>query len=428
MRWLKSSVVVAVLLAMVLAVSGVSMAKQVTLNLVTIMPSPTRDQLMKSMLDQFEKENPDIKVNLISLPWEQAYQKLLTMYSAGEGPDVTEMAEKWVSQFAAMQVLADLRPNLKTWKEWSDFTDAARQMSEIANKTPYIIPWGFYERALYYRADWFKEAGINPPQTFEDFVAAAEKLTDKSKGRFGYALRGGAGSWDNIQLWMLGYLGDGNYFDSQGRSNLNKPGAVKGLEKLVSIYKKGLASPDSVTWGFNDIVGAFYSGHAAMLDQDPDTLSAVRDHMDKGTYAVAPLPVGPSGKTFFQLGFPGWSMSKKTAHPKEAWKLLSFLASPENSAKFAQDTGAIPVVKSAQKSDYYNDPIYKAWFTELNGKQYVKIIPPWYLPEWGTFFNQLVPSDFQKVLLGQQSAQEAADHWAKFLTDAEQKYRKSVKK
>jgi multiple sugar transport system substrate-binding protein len=407
-----------------LALSGIAAAKTVTLNLVIVMPSPTRDQLMASVLSEFEKQNPDIKVNLISLPWEESYQKLLTMYTAGQGPDVTEMTEKWVSQFAAMRALEDLAPYVEAWDKWGDFTSAARQMSRIAGSGAYLIPWGFYERALYYRADWFKEAGLKPPATFEEFLSAAEKLTNKAKGRYGYALRGASGCWDNIQLWMLGYLGSGDYFDSEGKCNLNKPGAVKGLEKLAEIYKKGWASPDSITWGFNDIVGAFYSGHAAMLDQDPDTLTAVQTHMAKGTYAVAPLPLGPSGKSFFQLGFAGWSMSKGTKYPKEAWKLLSFLASPETSVKFAADTGALPVARSAQKVGIYQDPIYQAWFTELDAPEYVKIVPPWYLPEWGTFFNQIVPTDFQKVLLGQMTAQEAADKWAKFLTDAEQKYRK----
>ena len=425
MRFFRPVRLSAVVLVMALLCTPITFAKPVTtLDLVTVMPSPTRDQLMASVIAQFEKENPDIKVNLISLPWEQAYQKLLTMYAAGEGPDVTEMTEKWVAQFVSLRALADLKSNLRSWDKWNDYTEAARKMSTIAGNTSYIIPWGFYERALYYRADWFQEAGLKPPATFEDFVNAAEQLTDKGKGRFGYALRGGAGCWDNIQLWMLGYLGDGNYFDKKGNCNLNKPGAVKGLEKLADLYRKGYASPDSVTWGFNDIVGAFYSGHAAMLDQDPDTLSAVRDHMTPNTYAVAPLPVGPTGKSFFQLGFPGWSMSKSTKHPKESWKLLSFLASPAINEKFAQDTGAIPVAKSSQGNDFWKDPIYKAWFTEINGTQYTKIIPPWYLPEWGTFFNQIVPPEYQKVLLGQESAQQAADKWAKFLTEAEKKFRK----
>lgn len=400
-------------------------APKVTLTLVTVMPGPNRDALIADVIRQFESAHPDIDVNHISLPWEQSYQKLLTMVTSGQVPDVMEMPEKWSAQFAALGVLQDIGANVSAWARRGEFAEATWEAGRIGG-TLRLIPWGFYERALYYRPDWFAEAGLSVPGTFDQFLEAARKLTNPQKGRYGYALRGGPGGWDNVQLWMLAHEGSGRYFDAAGQSLLGSPGAVKGLEQYVSIYKNRWAPPDSVTWGFNDIVGAFYSGKAAMLDQDPDTLEAVVTHMDPGTYAVAPLPVGPHGKTFFQLGFPGWAMSSKTKYKAEAWELLSFLASPENCVRFDENTGAIPPLKSLSASGKYADPIYKAWMVELNDDtRYQKIVPPWYLPEWGTFFNQLAPSELQKVLLGQSTPQQAARTWAEFLTKAEAKYRAS---
>ena len=418
-RWLLAAVVILSMLAPAWAGAA---PRNVTLTLVTVMPGPDRDALIRTMLQQFEAQNPGIKVNHISLPWEQSYQKLLTMVTSGQVPDVLEMPEKWAAQFVSLGVLEDLETYVAKWPRRTEFADAAWDAGRIVGKL-YLIPWGFYERALYYRADWFKEAGLQPPATFPEFLEAARKLTNPQKGRYGYAFRGGPGGWDNVQLWMLAYEGSGRYFDEQNRSLLDAPGAVEGLKAYVSLYKNRWAPPDSVTWGFNDIVGAFYAGKAAMLDQDPDTLEAVRTHMAPGTYAVAPLPVGPHGKTFFQLGFPGWAMSSKTRNKSEAWALLSFLASPENSVKFDENTGAIPPLKSVSRSSKYSDPIYKAWMLELNDNvRYRKIVPPWHLPEWGTFFNQVAPAELQKVLLGQASPEQAARTWAEFLTQAQARY------
>jgi hypothetical protein len=57
----------------------------------------------------------------------------------------------------------------------------------------YGVPSFAFVNWMYYRADWFKEAGLAPPKTFDDFQAAAVKLTDPSKNRFGFGMRGGGG-------------------------------------------------------------------------------------------------------------------------------------------------------------------------------------------------------------------------------------------
>ena len=65
---------------------------------------------------------------------------------------------------------------------------------------------------------------------------------------------------------------------------------------------------DSVNWGFNEIVAGFYSGTCAMLDQDPDALIAIAERMPAEDFAVAPMPLGPAGKSFPTIGYAGWSM------------------------------------------------------------------------------------------------------------------------
>src|SRR6185437_14663486 len=94
-------------------------------------------------------------------------------------------------------------------------------------------------------------------------------------------------------------------------------------------YKDKLAPADSVSWGFNEVVAGFYSGTCAMLDQDPDALIGIRDRMDAADFAVAPMPLGPSGKAFPTIGYAGWSMFANSQHKDESWKLISYLESSE---------------------------------------------------------------------------------------------------
>ncbi len=54
--------------------------------------------------------------------------------------------------------------------------------------------------------------------------------------------------------------------------------------------------------------------------------------------------------------------------------------------------------------------------------KYVFVTPPTYLENLGVFYDSQVPKNFQAVLLGQKTAKEVADDWAKYLTDEQQKY------
>ena len=81
---------------------------KLVLRFMEILPSPQRTKILRGMLDEFEKENPGINVELISTPWNQAHQKLTTIVIGGSPPDVVEMPEQWVGQFASMDVLVNL--------------------------------------------------------------------------------------------------------------------------------------------------------------------------------------------------------------------------------------------------------------------------------------------------------------------------------
>ena len=90
----------------------------------------------------------------------------------------------------------------------------------------------------------------------------------------------------------------------------------------VPLEESGLAPKDSVNWGFNEIVGGFYSGTCAFLDQDPDALISIAERMKPEDYGVAPFPKGPAGKTFPTIGYAGWSMMSASANKDLSWKLI----------------------------------------------------------------------------------------------------------
>lgn len=393
-----------------------------TLKLVEVITSPERTQTLKSIVKTFEDANPGVHVEITSLPWGQAFEKFATMVSAGDTPDVMEMPDTWLSLYANNGALESLEPYLKTWPETKDLSDRALEFGRYVNHTAYTLPYGFYLRALFYNKKLFAAAHIaEPPKTMDEFVADAAAIS-KMPGKYGYCLRGGPGG---VNGWMMfGAIEDGSnaFFKPDGTSTFTDPGWVKGFNVLTDLYKKGYAPKDSVNWGFNEIVAGFYSGTCAMLDQDPDSLIAIAQHMNPDDYGVVPMPKGPSGKTFPTIGFAGWSMFANSKHKDLDWKLIATLAGPKGDIAWNQRTGALPIYKSAEENPLYAKPIYKGWFAELADKNAVPTVMPTYLKEWAFFAGSTVPETSQKALLGSISVNDMATQWGGIMTKAQKSW------
>lgn len=393
-----------------------------TLKLVEVITSPERTATLKSIVSTFETENPGTKVEIISLPWGEAFQKFATMVSAGEIPDVMEMPDTWLSLYANNGLVENLEPYLKNWDQTADLTDRALELGRDVKDTAYMLPYGFYLRAMFYNKKLLAEAGVSePPKTMDQFAEAAKKVS-ALPGKYGYCLRGGPGGLNGWVMFGASMAGSNAFFKEDGTSTFNSEGWVKGLTWLIDLYKNGYAPKDSVNWGFNEIVAGFYSGTCAFLDQDPDALIAIAEHMGEADFGVMTMPKGPGGKTFPTIGYAGWSMMSASANKNLAWKLIATLEGKEGNIAWNKRTGALPALKSAQNDPFYASPQFKGWFEELADKDAVPTVMPTYLEEFAYFKDSLVIKTSQQALLGDITPKELADQWAAYLTKAQQKH------
>lgn len=394
-----------------------------TLQLTEVITSPQRTELLKGMIARFEAANPGVKVEVTSLPWGQAFEKLATMVQGGQIPDVVEMPDRWLALYANNDQLESLKPWMDQWPETKELTDRTIEFGSVVKDTPYMIPYGFYIRAMFWNKKLFKEAGMDgPPETMADFMEASKKISALGGGKTGYCLRGGPGATNGYMMMMANEYGSNEWFDKDGNSMLDKPEAVAGLQFLVDMYKNGYVSKDSVNWGFNEIVAGFYSGTCAMLDQDPDALIAVAEKMPKEDFAVAPMPLGPHGKSFPTIGYAGWSMFAASQHKEEAWKLIAALSSAEGNLEWSKFVGVIPTHKGADQDPFFATEQFKGWFTELNDPRWVLTSMPTYLEEFGYFADVVSIQGGQEALLGKRTAADVAGEWAQYLSDAQKKW------
>ncbi|WP_296098509.1 sugar ABC transporter substrate-binding protein [uncultured Agrobacterium sp.] len=396
-----------------------------TLKLVEVITSPERTETLKSLVSKFEAANPGTKVDIISLPWNEAFQKFATMVSAGDVPDVMEMPDTWLSLYANNGMLESLEPYLAKWEYTPGLTPRALELGRDVKDTAYMLPYGFYLRAMFYNKKLLEQAGVKePPKTLEEFADASKKIS-AIPGKYGYCLRGGPGGLNGWVMFGASMAGSNEFFTEDGKSTFDSPGWVKGLTYLVDLYKNGYAPKDSVNWGFNEIVAGFYSGTCAFLDQDPDALIAIAQRMKSEDFGVMTMPKGPDGKTFPTIGFAGWSMMASSKDKDLSWKLIETLEGPEGNIEWNKKTGALPVHTSAEKDPFYASEQFKGWFEELADKNAVPTTMPTYLEEFAFFKDSLVIKTSQEALLGDITPEDLAKQWADYMTKAQQKFMQS---
>ncbi len=404
-------------------------AADTTLKLVEVITSPPRTALLKQQTTAFEAANPGTKVEIISLPWGQAFEKFLTMVQAGDTPDVVEMPERWLGLYANNAQLQDLGPWMAKWPNTANLGPRAIELGSVVNNTQYMLPYGYYVRAMFWNKKLFQHAGLTaPPSTMDEFATDATKIS-AIPGKYGYCLRGGPGGFTGAQYFMNAMGGKAGYFNADGTSTFNEPGSVRGLQMLVDLYKSGAAPKDSVGWGFNEIVSGFYSGTCALLDQDPDALIGIADKMPAEDFGVAPMPKGPGGHAYPSLGYSGWAMFANVKDKAAAWKLIAWLGSPENNIAWSKFVGTLPIYKGADKDAFFGSEKFRGWFAELDDPDtYKLVVVPSHLENLGNFFDNVSVKTYQQALLGQRSAQSVADEWAAYLTEQQQAYLAKAKK
>ncbi|WGD37217.1 sugar ABC transporter substrate-binding protein [Lysinibacter sp. HNR] len=395
----------------------------VTLQMVESLTNPARTQVIRELLDEFEKENPDITVELISPPTDQADQKIQQMLQAGSGIDVLEVRDITVGPFSTNGWLADMSTDLEGWAGWESLTDNALNYSTDAEGKTYYVPYGFYGLSLFYRTDLVKDAGFSgPPETWEEMLEQAAKIQDPSKNQYGYAFRGGTQANSNVVAIIEAYVADNLDVDNaykltNGKTIFSAPEAKDALDTYLEVFSEA-SPPSSVAWGYPEMVEAFSNGSTAFLLQDPEVIASIKESaaLTESQWSTAPLLQGPTGKAAQPMATAGWGTAASSEHKAEAVKLISFLSEGDAPVTFAQENSLVPIVKEAAESDFYKTGPWASYVTMNESPEtYVSVVQP-RGSSWWSEWIQKSDSEFQQVLIGKMTADELLKSWDTYWT------------
>ena len=311
------------------------------------------DTTWADLAKEFNAAQKQVQVTLETIPLDQYQNKLTTAIMNGTGPDAARCKDWWVGQLAPQGALAGMNAMTKDWSGKSDVIESLWETGRLPGKDEvYMLPHQYVTLYMYYRKDYFAEIGAAAPKSQEEFLAAAQKLTNSK--RYAMDVRGGGGGQDQWLAWM--FAGGAKVVDAKGAVVLDDATAISVNQRYLDIVQKYKAAPPgSITAAFADVKKNFADGLTAMMIHHPGSLKEmVTLYGDK--LGVIPVPTGdgqPGATLGSMSGNVIMSASKKQA---AAWKWISWLCERAPMAKMSLSAqGQLPVLNSVSAQKEFTD-------------------------------------------------------------------------
>ncbi|MGP4016910.1 ABC transporter substrate-binding protein [Saccharopolyspora sp. 5N708] len=298
----------------------------------------------QELIDEFERANPTIKINPQGVAVADVLTKLRTSEMGGTGFDVAQIG--WSKMAEAYQTLP-ITPvqKIASERDWNDtvagFNPAVLKATEHDGGTA-AMPYTMSIPTLFYNADLFRSAGLDPtrpPETFDDVKAAALALVQH--GAYGVYVDAANASKSDFLTQSLVNSNGGSIVSPNGAVTLDQPPAVQALQVLADLTRSGAQPAVSE----DDALAAFKAGKLGMLVTSTAVLTAL-DKAAAGKFQVltAGLPRfgdKPARPTYSGAGLA--VLSKDPAKQQAAWKFIQFLTSEQAFTTITTKIGYLPL-------------------------------------------------------------------------------------
>jgi multiple sugar transport system substrate-binding protein len=344
------------------------------------------------LVAKFEKENPGIKIQAEAIPWGGGNDYATRMFAAvvaNNAPDCALVKLNNQAQLLEMDALTPLESHLKDWSARSDISDDIWKLNRATDGKQYYLPAQYVVLYLYYRADLFQAANLQPPKTFDEFLSAAKALT---KGDvYGFGMRGGAGGHDN---WGAFVLGGGATFAKGGMVSDKALAANRWYVSLAREHK--VVPPSAPTDGFRQIVDGFKAGRSAMVIHHVGSSNEMVQALGDKVSAV-PVPRGTDGKGWTVYGDESNAIFSQSKNKDAAFKWIAFLSTSANNVMLTKLSGQLPITKSGA----VNWDLHPKRFVEASTASLpiAAVLPD--SPKTADFVRTVWPTNMQRALLGE---------------------------
>ncbi|WP_090639679.1 ABC transporter substrate-binding protein [Paenibacillus sp. UNC496MF] len=306
---------------------------------------------INKLVEQFEAENPNIKVDVQPVKYDDYYTLLKTKMAGGDIVDVfTLNAGGQTKLFRDGGYLEDL-----TGKDFMANFDASVLKDQATDGKNYIMPLNAGPIAVFYNKQIFSDLGIEVPRTYDALMAAAQKIKDGGKTPFALGWKDGwtLGMWLSRDLPSNVALVDkqADFFDKleKGETKFADAASTKTMiAHAQDLYKFG--NKDQLGVDYNGAVDLFAKGEAAMMYMGTWPLADIQKKnpdLYNSQMGYFPYPFS-NDESLNKLEFnpdASLAVNSKSEHKEAALKFLAFMASKEGGDAWVKNTNTLSYVK-----------------------------------------------------------------------------------
>jgi multiple sugar transport system substrate-binding protein len=305
--------------------------------------SEERAKLTQQVVDLFVSKNPGIEVKTTYAAYDPYFQKLATEMSGGNAPDVLQMGDRYLREYAERNTLLDLTEHLGKQVQTADLESKLFPAGDVGGKT-YGLPMGQTTHVLQYDAKRWAEAGAKLPAdgwTWDDLRESAAKVTAK----FGPKVSGLSDPF-GIEDWF------GDWLRQQGRDLYTADGKLGYTEaEVVAWWKLGVTfreakaiTPPEIT--ANTTLTPFPRKESTAEFCPDSTVGMTSWDNYGGEFALTQFPTAGTGIGQFTQPPMMLSVAQRTKNRDAALRFTDFfLNDPEAGAILGMARGLPPNLK-----------------------------------------------------------------------------------
>ncbi|KMW57104.1 Sugar ABC transporter, periplasmic sugar-binding protein [Candidatus Rhodobacter oscarellae] len=349
------------------------------------------------LVQEFNASQDEIEIVLGIRDFSSLVPDTVRAFATKTAPDIVEIDNPEVAIFSSRGLLYDLTDLAATAENFDvDAMFAGPRAASTWEGRLFGIPKAANTIALYYNADLFEAAGLdpdNPPATWSELEQAAAALNDPENGVSGLSFSAAANEEGTFQFlpWIQ--------MAGAGWDNLNSEGAIAALEFWARLYQSGNVNPDAINTGQWDLTGVFNSGKTAMHISGPWELNRMSESAEFD-WRVTLLPtMDGSDRRSSALGEFAHLVNAETEHPEAAFAFIDWFH--KHDADMWNRFGLLPAFGGVDSNP---ENFAKAFGVFNEQMKYASVRGPH--PEWPRI-SRAIQDALQSALVGEATAAEA---------------------
>ena len=330
--------------------------------------------IITALVNQFEKENPDVRVRVNTVYW-PGYDQLTAQLAANDEPDLVTMHASVIPDYQARGLLEPIGPELAAaGVDPARFTEAGRKAVTLGGQI-YGLPFDTWTQLWHINMNLFRKAGLvrngKPilPRNAEELFAQAEQFK-RTTGK-PYLVQSMANEWASYtrNLYTGIFQQNASPFARTDRISLHTPEAARVLGMYKTIYDRNLTTKNldysaAMSVFLNGNGGVLLGGTWVVSTMDAESKDAKRP-LYRG-YAVAPYPQLFPGRDASYVDGHNWVVpvdeGRTAAERRATFRLMRFLA--DHDGDWAR-TGHLPVFQDVLDSAAFKSLPHRADYAKL---------------------------------------------------------------